>query len=130
MRLETSLGTVKDKQSLDRKQKCFNCGKTECRPAKCPPPQKKDSWKRPALQQMQALRKPNLSAVAAANQVTRKRTAGKKHSHKAPSRSSMEVLGAFLDEELLVCNNAQDKMPYVTQEVEAAYYCVSIIEDG
>jgi hypothetical protein len=39
-------------------------------------------------------------------------------------------LGMFLDEELLVRNIAQDKMPYVTQDVEAAYYCVPIIEDG
>jgi hypothetical protein len=38
-------------------------------------------------------------------------------------------LGNFLDEELLVCNIVQDKMPYVRQDVEAAYYCVPIIED-
>ncbi len=42
----------------------------------------------------------------------------------------MEALGTFLDEELLVCNIVQDEMPYVMQDVEAAYYCVSIIEDG
>jgi hypothetical protein len=35
----------------------------------------------------------------------------------------------FQDEELLVCNIAQDKMPYITQDVEAAYYCIPIIED-
>ncbi len=39
--LGTSLGTVKDKQSLVRKQKCFNCGKTEHRSAKCPNKKKK-----------------------------------------------------------------------------------------
>jgi hypothetical protein len=35
----------------------------------------------------------------------------------------------FLDEELLVCNIAQDKIPYIMQEVEAAYHCVHMIED-
>jgi hypothetical protein len=39
--LETSLGTVKDKQSLDGKQKCFKCGKTGHRSAKCPNKEKK-----------------------------------------------------------------------------------------
>ncbi len=28
-----------------------------------------------------------------------------------------------------MCNFAQDEMPYVMQDVEAAYYCVPIIED-
>jgi hypothetical protein len=36
MGLETSLGTVKDKQSLVGKQKCFNCGKKGHRTEKCP----------------------------------------------------------------------------------------------
>jgi hypothetical protein len=39
-------------------------------------------------------------------------------------------LRTFLEEELLVCNIAQDKVPYIMQDVEAAYYCVFIIEDG
>jgi hypothetical protein len=39
--LETSLGTVKDKQSLVGKQICFNCGKTGHRSAKCPHKKKK-----------------------------------------------------------------------------------------
>jgi hypothetical protein len=34
--LETSLGTVKDKQSLVGKQECFNCRKIGHRSAKCP----------------------------------------------------------------------------------------------
>jgi hypothetical protein len=42
----------------------------------------------------------------------------------------MKASGKFLDEELLVCHIAQDKIPYVTQGIEEAYYCVSIIEDG
>jgi hypothetical protein len=36
----------------------------------------------------------------------------------------------FLDEELLVCHIAQDKMAYVTQGIEEAYYLVPTIEDG
>jgi hypothetical protein len=54
----------------------------------------------------------------------------KKHPHRALSRSPMEASGMFLDEELLVCNIAQDKVPSTTQGVEAAYYCVPIIENG
>jgi hypothetical protein len=54
----------------------------------------------------------------------------KKHPHKAPSRRSMEASGMFLDEKLLVCHISQDELPYVTQGVEQAYYCVPIIEDG
>jgi hypothetical protein len=54
----------------------------------------------------------------------------KKLPHKTPSRSSTEALGTFLDEDLLVCNIAQDEIPNVMQDIEAAYYCVPIIEDG
>ncbi len=39
--LETSLGTVKDKQSLVRKQKCFNCGNIGHRSEKYPHKKKK-----------------------------------------------------------------------------------------
>jgi hypothetical protein len=74
--LDTSLGTVKDKQSLIIKQKCYECGKTGHRSEKRPNKKKKDKQKRLALQQRQVLIEPNPSAVTAANQVTRKRTAG------------------------------------------------------
>jgi hypothetical protein len=43
-----------------------------------------------------------------------------KHLHKAPPRHSMEASGMFLDDELLVCHIAQDKMPYITQGIEGA----------
>jgi hypothetical protein len=36
MGLETSRGTVKDKQSLVGKQRCYECRKTGHRSAKCP----------------------------------------------------------------------------------------------
>jgi hypothetical protein len=40
----------------------------------------------------------------------------------------MEALRMFLDEKLLVCNIAQDKMPFVMQDIEVSYYCVPIID--
>jgi hypothetical protein len=52
--LKTSLGTVKDKQSLVGKQKCFDCGKTGHRSANILTKKRKDNWKRLALRQMQA----------------------------------------------------------------------------
>jgi hypothetical protein len=41
MGLEISLCTVKDKQSLIRKLRCYECGKTRHRSAKCPNKKKK-----------------------------------------------------------------------------------------
>ncbi len=54
----------------------------------------------------------------------------KKHPHKAPSKSSLEASGAFLDEELLVCKIAVNDATYITQDVENAQYCVPIVKDG
>jgi hypothetical protein len=54
----------------------------------------------------------------------------KKHLHKAPPRHFTEASGMLLDEELLVCHIAQDKMPYITQGIEEAYYFVPTNEDG
>jgi hypothetical protein len=70
--LETSLGTVKDKQNSGTKQKCYECGKTGHRLLNVPPRKRKVGQKWLALQQMQALRKSSPSAVTAANQVTKK----------------------------------------------------------
>jgi hypothetical protein len=47
--VETSLGTVKDKQSLVKKHRRYECRKTGLRSAKCPNKKKKDKRKRLAL---------------------------------------------------------------------------------
>jgi hypothetical protein len=52
----------------------------------------------------------------------------KKYLHKAPSKSSTEASGSFLDEELLVCNIEVNDTYYVTENSENAYYCVPITE--
>ncbi len=130
MGLETSLGTVKDKQSLVRKQKCFNCGKTGHRSAKCPNKKKKGQSEKAGAASYASIKKTKSKCSHRGKPGHKEENCWKKHPHKAPSRSSMEASGMFLDEELLVYNIVQDKMPYITQDVEAAYYCVPIIEDG
>jgi hypothetical protein len=67
MGLETSQGTVKDKQSLVGKQRCYECGKTGHRSAKCSNKKKKGQTEKAGAA---------TDASIAANQVTRKRTAG------------------------------------------------------
>ncbi len=52
-----------------------------------------------------------------------------KYPHKAPRKSSTDASGAFLKEEVLVCNIKVDDTYYVTANVENAYYCVPITED-
>ncbi len=77
MGLETSLGTVKDKQSLVGKKRCYECRKTGHRSAKCSNKKKKGQMEKAGAVTDASIRKPNPSAVTAANQVTRKRTAGR-----------------------------------------------------
>ncbi len=86
--------------------------------------------KKLALQQMQARKKTKSKCSHCGKPCHKEEDCWKKHPHKAPARSSTEALGMFLDEELLVCNIAQEEVPYAMQDVEAAYYCVPIIEDG
>jgi hypothetical protein len=53
----------------------------------------------------------------------------KKYPHKAPSNSSTEASGVFLNKELLVCNINVDGTYYIAENIENAYYCVPIAED-
>ncbi len=75
--LETSLGAVKDKRSLVGNRNVLTVGRQDIGLQNVPTRKRKDDQKKLVLQQMQALRNPNPSAVAAANQVTRKRIAGR-----------------------------------------------------
>ncbi len=75
---------------------------------------------------MQALRKPNPSAVTAANPVTRKRTAGR-NTHTKPHLSTPWKLQ---EHSWMRSYSCEDKMPYVMQGIDEAYYCVPTIENG
>jgi hypothetical protein len=131
MGLETSLGTVKDKLSfLVRKQNCFNCEKKGHRSAKCPHKKKNGQSEKAGATTDASIKKIKSKCSHCGKPGHKEKDCSKKHLHKAPARSSTEALGMVLDEELLVCNIAQDKVPYAMQDVEAAYYCVPIIEDG
>jgi hypothetical protein len=130
MELETSLGTVKDKQSSVRKQKCFECGNTGHRSAKCPNMKKKGQTEKAGAATDANIKRTKSKCNHCSKPGHKKEDFWKKHPHKAPPRCSTEVSETCLDEELLVCHIAQDKMPYVMQGVEEAYYCVPIIEDG
>jgi hypothetical protein len=130
MGLETSLGTVKDKQSLVGKQKCYECGKTGHRSAKCLNKKKKGRTEKADAATDARVKQTKSKCSHCIKPGHKKKDCWKKHPHKAPSRCSTETLGMFLDEKLLVCHIAQDKMPYITQVVEEVYYCVPTIEDG
>jgi hypothetical protein len=75
---------------------------------------------------MQALRKLNPSAVTVANQVTRKRTTGRNTRTKPHLGVPWKLWELSLMKNYL-CATLHNKMPYITQDVEAAYYCVPII---
>jgi hypothetical protein len=130
MGLETSLGTVNDKQSLVGKQKCFNCRKIGQRSAKCPHKKKKGRSEKTGAAADPSIKKTKAKCSHCGIPGHKEEDCWKKHPYKAPTRSSMEALGMFLDEELLMCNIAQEEVPNITQDVEATYYCVPIIEDG
>ncbi len=110
-------------------QKCFGCGKKGHSSATCPN-KKKKGWSEKAGAAADASVKKTRSKCSHYGKLGCKEDdCWKKHPHKVPSRSSTEASGKFLDEEVLVCNIAQDEIPYVTQDTEAAYYCVPVIED-
>jgi hypothetical protein len=125
--LETSLGTVRDKQSLDGKQKCFNCGKIWHRSAKCSSKKKKGRSEKAGAAADASIKKTRSKCSQCSKPGQKEEPCWKKHPHKSPSRRSTEALGMFLDKELLVCNIAKEKMLYVTLDAVAAYYCVTII---
>ncbi len=102
MGLETSLGTVNDKQSLVRKQKCFNCGKIGHRSAKCPHKKKKGPSEKAGTAADASIKKTKPKCSHCGKPGHKEEDCWKKHPHKAPSRSSMEASETFLDEELLV----------------------------
>jgi hypothetical protein len=111
MGLETSLGTVTDKQSLVGKQKCYECGKTGDRSAKCPNTKKKGQTEKAGALTDTSVKRTKSKCSHCGKPGHKEEDCGKKHLHKTPSRWSMEASGTFLDEELLVCHIAQDKMP-------------------
>jgi hypothetical protein len=126
--LVTSLGTVKDKQSLVGKQKCYECGKTGHRSAKCPSKKKKGQTEKAGAVTDATVKRTKSKCSHCGNPGHKEEDSWKKYPHEAPPRRSTEASGTFLDEELLVCHIAQDKMPYAMQGVEEAYYCVPTIE--
>jgi hypothetical protein len=115
---------------LVRKQKCFNCGKIGHRSAKLPHKKKKGRSEKAGAAADASAKKTKSKCSYCGKPGHKEEDCWKKHPHKAPSKSSTEALGTFLDEEILLCNIAKDEMPYITQDVEAAYHCVPIIEDG
>jgi hypothetical protein len=76
MGLETSLGTVKDKQSLVGKQKCYECGKTGHRSAKFLNKKKKGQMEKAGVATEASIKRTKSKCSHCGKQVTRKRTAG------------------------------------------------------
>jgi hypothetical protein len=128
--LETSLGTVKDKQSLVGKQRCYECKKTGHRSVKRPNKKKKGQTEKAGAVTDASVKKTKSKCSHCGKPGHKEEDCWKKYPHKAPPRRSTEASGTFLNEELLMCHIAQDEMPYITQGIEEAYYCVPTIEDG
>jgi hypothetical protein len=128
--LETSLGTVKDKRSLIGKLRCYECRKTGHRSAKYPNKKKKGQTKKAGAATDASIKRTKSKCSHCGKPGHKEEDCWKKHPHKAPPRHSTETSGMFLDEELLLCCIAQDKMPYVMQDIKEAYYCIPTIEDG
>jgi hypothetical protein len=99
--LETSLGTVKDKQSFVGKQKCFNCGEKGHRSTKCPYKKMKGHSEKAGGAADASIKNTKSKCSHYSKPGYKEEDCWKKHPHKAPARSSTEALGMFLDEELL-----------------------------
>ncbi len=127
--LETSLDTVKDKQSPVGKQRCYECRKAGHRSAKCLNKKKKGQMEKAGTVTDASIKRTKSKCSHCSKPGHKEEDCWKKYLHIAPPRRSTEASGTFLDEELLMCHIAQDKMPYITQGVEEAYYCVPTIED-
>jgi hypothetical protein len=128
--LETSLGTVKDKQRLVGKQRCYEYGETGHRSVKCPNKKKKGQTEKAGAVTDASVKKTKSKCSHCSKPDHKEDDCWKKYLHKAPPRCSTKASGMFQDDELLVCHIAQDKMPYVMHGAEEAYYCVPTIGDG
>ncbi len=115
------MGTFKDKQSLVRKQKCYECGKTGHRSTKCPNEKKKGQMEKAGAATEASVNRTKSKCSHCGKPGHKEEDCWKKQLHKAPPRCSTEASGAFLEEELLVCHIIQDKMPYVMPGIEEAY---------
>jgi hypothetical protein len=127
--LETSLGAVKHKQSSIHKKKCFHCSKKGHRLSLCTDKKKKGRSEKAGTATDASTKKTRPKCSHCSHPGHTENDCWKKHLHKAPSKSSWEASGAFLDKVLLVCNIAVDDATYITQDIETVYYCIPITED-
>jgi hypothetical protein len=109
--LETSLGTVKNEQVSVGKQKCFNCGKTGHRSAKCPNKKKKGQSEKAGAATDASNKKTKSKCSHCGKPDHKEEDFWKKYLHKAPSRSSMEASEMFLDEEHLCATLHETRCP-------------------
>jgi hypothetical protein len=97
MGLDTSLSTVKDKQSLVGKQRCYECGKTGHRSAKCPNKKKKGQKEKAGAVTDASVKRTKSKCSYCGKPGHKEEDCWKKYPHKAPPRRSMEASGMFLD---------------------------------
>ncbi len=103
------------------KQRCYECGKTGHRSAKCPNKKKEGQTEKAGTVTDVSIKKTKSNCSHCSKPGHKEKDCLKKYPHKAPPTRSMEASGTFLDEKLLVCHIAHDEMPYVMQGVEEAY---------
>jgi hypothetical protein len=85
------------------KQKCYECGKTGHRSAKCPNKKKKGQMEKAGAATDASDKRIKSKCSYCGKPGHKEENCWKKHPHKAPSRRSTEASGMFLDEELLMC---------------------------